>query len=202
MTTPRSKTLVLVLVLALVSGATHAQVPPGGMPSPQEIERRLDEEFEKLPDQESTLKGAKLTYKAIPTDAGAAIKKSGQLPPGIDPDMAARQYGPMARPYIEKYCKKIGKLRLEKAVKVGSKTIEPGDYVVGLAMENLAPVAVFITGGELKSPIQLPLKGHEPPAPHETAKLELKAGKKAGEFTIAVAFGRVEGEAGKLAFKK
>ncbi len=192
------------LLLALALPA-RSQTPPGGggLPSPQEVERRVAEELERIPDQTSEIEGATLTYKPIPTDPAAALRASGQVPPGVDPDQIAKRYGHLIQPTIERTCARLGKLVLGRPARAGSKALPAGEYTFGLVVRagDLAPVAVTIGGGSLKTPVQIPIKPGKPPsAPHETARLEIKPGKKPGEFTIAVAFGRVEGEAGKFSF--
>jgi hypothetical protein len=200
---PIGLALVSVFLLGAPAIVRSQGIPPGAMPTPQEIERRISEEFDKLPDRTSEIEGAKLTYKAIPTDAAEALRQTGQLPSGMDADELARHYGAMVRPSIEKYCGRVGKLALERPLKSGSVKIPPGEYTFGLVMQNLLPVAVAISGGALKAPLQVPLKQKNPPAaPHATAEIELKAGKAKNEFTIAVGFGKVEGEAGKFVLQK
>ena len=93
----------LALAFTTAPAARSQGVPPGGMPSKAEIEKRIQEELDKLEDKTSEVEGVKLTYKPIPANPVDVIKASGQVPPGVDPDQAAKQFGPMAKPYIEKY---------------------------------------------------------------------------------------------------
>lgn len=193
------------LALTLIAASIAlGQVPPGGgMPSKAEIEKRVNEEFEKLPDESSELEGVKLTYKAIPSNPADVAKQAGQMPPGVDPDQAAKQFGPMARPYIEKYLGKVGKLHVAKELKQKSAKIPEGEYTFGLVMEELTPIGVTISGGTLKAPVQVPIKaGNAPATPFDKLKIEVKAGKAKDEFVFAVGFGKLDGQTAKFSFKK
>lgn len=194
----------LAIVLSIAPEA-RSQVPPGGgnIPSKQEIEKRLEEEFNKLPDETAELEGVKVVYKAIPTDPKEALKSSGQLPPGSDPEQVAKQFAPMARPYIEKYAGKVGKLTVEKEFKYRATKVVPGEYTFGLVMDDLTPVAVSITGGSLRAPLQVPIAAGKPPAePYAALKVTVVEGKTKGDFAFAIGFAKLEGHTPKLTFKK
>jgi hypothetical protein len=203
---PLAAALAAALGLALLAPAParSQQMPPGGMPSKAEIEKRIQEELDKLPDESSELEGVKLTYKGVPSNPADVVRSAGgQLPPGTNPDAAAKQFGPMARPYIEKYLGKVGKLKVDREFKQKSAKIGPGEYVLGLVMDDLTPVAVTISGGSLKAPVQAPIKpGAAPASPYDKLKIDVKAGKSADEFVFSVGFAKLEGQTPKFAFQK
>ncbi len=208
-----SAPLAVALGLALLASTpAHSQVPPGGggpggaggagIPSKQEIEKRIKEELDKIPDTTVEWQKFKLTYKAIPTDPGEIIKNAGGLPPGMNPDQAAKQFGPMARPYIEKYLGEIGKLVADEEFKLKSTKLPAAEYTFGIVMEELTPIAIRLTGKTLKAPLTVPLKNQAAPSPHATLKVEIKESKKPEEFTIDVGFAKVQGAAGKFTLVK
>jgi hypothetical protein len=201
-----SRTCALALPLLLAAAPlARSQTPPPGIPSKAEIEKQLKAAFEKIPDETSEIADvATLTYKPIPTDALTAIEDSGQqMPQGMNPENAAKQFGPMAKPYIEKYCGMLGKLEVKKELKTKSGKLAPGTYVIGLVMEELNPVGVTISGGSLKAPIQIPLKAVAQPAqPYKHFKCELRPGKADGELVIWVGFGPVDAATPKLTYAK
>ncbi len=200
--------LSLVVVLGLASAA-EAQAPPGGgypqMPSKEEIERRIKEEMDKLPSETAEIEGVTITYKAVPTDPLEIVKQSGQLPPGQNPDQAAKQFLPLARPYIEKNMAEIGTLVATREVKIKSVKLKPGSYTFGVSvdMTDLIPVAVLISGGDLKKPLAVPLKNGAAKSPYATLKIELTTPKSStSEFVIGVGFAKVLGVAGKFSLGK
>lgn len=194
--------LLLSLALAVAVGprVAESQTPP----SRQEIEKRIKEELDRLEDATSELEGTvKLTYKPIPTDPVDLVKNSGQLPPGANADAMAKQYAPMARPYIEKYAGTLGKLKVEKEFKFKTTKVSPGEYTFGLIMDEFVPIAVAISGAPLKTAIQVPIRPGKPPTePFSALKVEVRPGKKPDEFVFVVGFARLEGEAGKFSVKK
>lgn len=198
----------LVIVLGLASVA-EAQAPPGGgypqMPSKEEIEKRIKEEMDKLPTETAEIEGVKITYKAVPTDPLEIVKQSGQLPPGQNPDQAAKQFMPLARPYIEKNMAEIGSFVAEREVKFKSVKLKPGTYTFGVSvdMTDLVPVAVLISGGDLKKPIAIPLKNGAAKSPYATLKIELTTSKSsANDFVIGVGFAKILGVTGKFTLGK
>ena len=199
--------LAAALMFGLASSGI-AQIPPGGgnIPSKEEIEKRIEEEFAKLPDETAEIEGARLLYKAIPTDPVEVIKASGQLPAGANPDAVAKQFLPMARPYVEKYLGAIGKLELKKEVTLKSGKLKaklaPATYDFGLVMEELVPIAIRISGGELKAPLTVPLRTEQVAEHAATLKIELRPSKVKGEFAIEVRFAKVHGLASKFTSKK
>lgn len=196
--------LALVLLLADVAAA---QAPPGGfnMPSKEEIEKRVKEEMDKLPSETTEIDGVKIEYKAVPTDPLEIVKRSGQLPPGMNPDQAAKQFLPLARPYVEKNMAEIGTLTCTRDVTLKSLKLKAGTYTFGLGvdMTELVPITVIFSGGDLKKPVALPLKRGAAKTPHDTLKVELAGVKKKDdEFTIGVGFAKVDALAGNFKMAK
>jgi hypothetical protein len=214
--TRRSIALTFAAVLGILAGGPSivlSQVPPGGggagagggIPSKQEIEKAIKEELDKIPETTTELGKVKISYKAVPSDPTEALKNSGKLPPGMKPDQAAKQFAPMARPYVEKFLAEVGKLVTEQEFKLKSTTIKPAEYTFGIVVSDpdLSPVAIVISGKTLKAPIKLPLKPQAAPGSFDKLKVEIKDGKKAGEeFTIEVGFAKGLGAAGKFELAK
>ena len=202
---PTLRTLsVLALALALAVVAAPRALAQQ-MPTKQQIEKELESAFAKIPEEKTeTADVASLSYKPIPTDALTAVQDSGQqLPPGTNADQAAKQFGPMAKPYIEKVAGKLGTLTVKVALKAKSVTLAPGDYSFGLIMEEMNPVGITISGGALKAPLQLPLKAiAQPKEPYKHFKCELRAGKAEGDLVFWVGFGPVDAVSAKVSSKK
>lgn len=223
---PRRVLLPLALatsLLALASDPVLSQVPPGGgggggptpggpgggsgggaagMPSRQEIEKRIKEYLDGRPELRAEWGRLTITYKAIETDPVELLKNSGQLPPNVNPDVAAKQFLPLARPYIEKYMGEIGKLVADVEFKYKSTKLAPAEYTFGFVMQELTPVAVKIAGKTLRSPLTIPLKHQPAKDPYATLNVAMKDGKKEGELLIDVGFAKVLGTTPKLVLVK
>lgn len=177
----------------------------GGMPSKQEIEKKIKEYLDSLPDREAEMGRIKVIYKPVPSDPAEIIKATGQIPAGANVDQAVKQYLPLARPYIAKALGEIGKLIADIEFKYKSSKLVPAEYVFGVVLDESAemiPVAIRLSGKTLKAPVTIPLKPTQATQPYASLTVELKAGKKEGEFSIEVGFGKVLGIASKLELKK
>lgn len=222
---PRRVLLPLVLSASLVALAPDpvlSQVPPGGggggptpggpgggsgggaagMPSRQEIEKRIKEYLDSRPEVRAEWGRITITYKAVETDPVELLKNSGQLPPNVKPDLAAKQFLPLAKPYIEKYMGEIGKLTADVEFKYKSAKLAPAEYTFGLVMQDLTPVAVKIAGKTLRSPVTLPLRKQAVADPYATLSVLMKDGKSEGEFLIDVGFAAALGTTPKLVLVK
>ena len=167
----------------------------GGMPSKQEIEKKVKEYLDGLPATDAEWQKIKITYKPVPSDPAEVIKGTGAVPAGGKADAAVKQYMPMAKPYIEKSMAEIGKLTNEPEFTAGKTKIVAGEYEFGIVLNDLTPVAIKISGKTLKAPAQVPLKATPAKTPYAKLAIEIKEGKKEGEFTIEVGFGAVLGTA-------
>ena len=175
-----------------------------GMPSKQEIEKRIKDYLDSLPDRTAEMGRIKVIYKPVPSDPVEIVKASGQLPAGVDPEKAAKQYLPLARPYVEKAMGEIGKLIADIEFKWKSTKFVPAEYVFGVVVDGpeMTPVAIRLAGKSLKAPVVIPLKATPATQPYASLTVEVKAGKKEGEFSIEVGFGKVLAIASKLELKK
>ncbi|MFC1705388.1 hypothetical protein ACFL59_01030 [Planctomycetota bacterium] len=174
------------------------------MPTPQEIEKRIQEEFDKLPTEKVEHEVIAIEYKAMPTDPHEIVKKAvgNQLPPGMNVDQAIKQFMPMARPYVEKWAAKLGSMTVSKEVKYKSLKLKPDQkYDFGLVLDQLTPIGIQIGGGNLKAPVKLPLKRKKPERKYDTMFVEVVPAKKGKQdkLNIQVGFGEILGAAG--AFK-
>src|SRR5206468_3763704 len=163
--TRRSLALTFAAALAVLAGGPSpvlSQVPPGGggggagaggIPSKQEIEKAIKDELDKIPETTTELGKVKISYKPVPSDPTETLKNSGKLPPGMKPDQAAKQFAPMARPYVEKFLAEVGKLTTETEFKLKSTTIKPAEYTFGVVVSDpdMNPVAIVISGKSLKA---------------------------------------------------
>lgn len=186
-------------VVAVGVPEAHAQ----GMPSPDEIERRVREELDRVPDKTVEFEGlAKVTYKPIPTDPKEIIKNNpqlaGQLPPNINIDAYIKQYEPQIQEYLNEYMKDIATFEALEDLKFRSKRIPKGKYQLGLEFVGAGIVGAVISGEGLKKPIAIRFKAGEldPPAKElsielETDEKEEKKGRQA--FRIMTKFNRGQG---------
>ncbi|RME72364.1 MAG: hypothetical protein D6776_08845 [Planctomycetota bacterium] len=193
----------LVVAIAATSGA-WAQGGLPGMPSPEQIERRIAEEMEKLPERTVTDEVFEIRYKPVPIDLRevarrAAAAAAGQLPQGVSPEQAAKQLLPMARPYIERAYGEIGTLQVKRPVAYRSKRLEPGEYLLGLILKGDSPIGIRIHGAKLERELRIPFRGARSKQPHPELKLEVEvADKRRGKRYIVAWFLSVRAKAGKF----
>jgi hypothetical protein len=230
--TPQHRTLTLsgavaaIALLLAVPAPVLSQVPPppgggappggggggsgsgagagAGMPSKAEIEKRIKEELEKLPERTAELGRIKILYRAVPSDPIELLKSSGAVPPGVNAEAAAKQFMPIVRPLLDKQMAEIGKLITDEEFKVKTTKVVPAEYTFGLVMQDTQPVAIRLTGKELKQPLIIKLKGSLASTPYSSLVVEVKEvpNAKKGEFTIDVGFGKVLGAGQNLARNK
>jgi hypothetical protein len=173
-----------------------------GMPSKEEIEKKIKEQFDALPERVAELGRVKITYKPIPTNPIDIVQGLGPLPQGMKPEQAVKQFMPLARPYIDKYMAEVGKLITDVDLKTKAGKLAPAEYTFGLVMDELRPVAIRLTGKSLKSPMTLPLKGTAAQSPFASLLVELKESKKEDEFGIDVGWDKVLGQPAKIQILK
>jgi hypothetical protein len=196
-------------VVALVClGGAQALAQGGGMPgmpSPEEIERRIQEELDKIPDTTVGDDVMEITYKAVPLDPNEIVKRAaaagGQLPAGMTPDQIAKQVLPMARPYIERTFAEIGTIRVTGIVAYKSAKLEEGEYIFGLVMNGMTPVGVRIAGASLKREVRVPFRASRSKELHSELKLDVEEDERGGKRYIVAFFNDVQGKAGKFVSK-
>jgi hypothetical protein len=155
--------LSLLIATTLIGSTCFAQGFPGGaLPSPQEIDKRVKEEIDKLPDTIATLEGVvTFTYKAVPSDPKEIAKQVGNssgLPPGIDIDQVSKQYAPMIQGMLTKHLATAGTLEAHRAIKVRSKTIPVGKHRFGFTFKGQMIAAIIVRIEGKKKPIKIDLK--------------------------------------------
>lgn len=196
------KRITVGLCVLVLGGVAVAQVPQ--MPTPEEIEARIEKEMDKLPTIKVEDDVLEISYKQVPSDPKEIVKKAagGQLPPGMDPEQAIKMYMPLARPYIAKAFGTIGKLKVKQDVKINSKKLPAGDYVFGLIMEGEYPVGVLISSETLRKPLKLPLKRAKAKTPFENLDVKVVIKGKSKPYRVfEVGFGPIQGQAGKVTAK-
>ncbi len=185
-------------------GSVRAQSGVPGLPSPQEIERRVREEVEKLPLVRVEDEVFAIAYRRVPLDPQAVVERvvaraAGRLPQGIDPQQAAKQLLPMARPYIERAYAEIGTLEVRVPVKYRSGTLPAGEYVLGLVMKGELPVGLLLNGAKLRGALRIPFRNARAKRHETDLKLEIEVvDRKRGKRNIVAWFNDVEARAGKF----
>src|SRR5205085_4441320 len=98
----------------------------------------------------------------------------------------------------------LGKLVGDIEFKWKSNKFVPAEYTFGVVVDGpeMVPVAIKLAGKALKAPVTIPLKATPAAQPYASLSVEVKAGKKEGEFSIEVGFGKILGIAAKLELKK
>ncbi|MDF1660809.1 MAG: hypothetical protein P1V97_03500 [Planctomycetota bacterium] len=170
------QTLLVTASLCLFSSTCFAQ----GLPSPKEIDRRIKEGLATLPDTTAELEGVlKFTYKAIPSDPKAIAKLAGAdqgLPPGMDIDAIAKQYGPMIQQKLNQHLQVAGTLEAFEEVKVKSKKISKGKHKFGFLFKGQSIAGMVIYVGKKKVLLKFKSKGVKTPA--EALKIVVERDKK------------------------
>lgn len=183
------KIFVASAALCLVSAPCFAQQ----MPSPKEIDKRIQEELKKLPDATAELEGVcKFTYKPIPTSPKKVKELAGgALPPqaqGMNPDALIKQYLPMIQQTLMRNLKEAGTVEVTKAFKVRSKEVPTGKHKFGFAFKGTTILAMVISVKDQK-PIVLKFKNKKVKAPVDELKIVLaKDKKKTDRFHIGLEF--------------
>jgi hypothetical protein len=171
-------------------GTGNGGTPTTQMPSKQEIEKKIKEQIDNLSDSEAEWSKWKVVYKKVPSDPVEIIKSSGQLPAGGNAEAAAKQFMPIARPYIMKTMAEIGKLIANEDFTAGHTKLAAAEYGFGvLVNDDLIPVGIVLTGKSLRSPLKLPLRATAAKDPYSALVITLVEGKK-DDFTLEVGFGR------------
>lgn len=124
--------------LALLPLPGLAQQPPD-IPTREEIEQMIQQEYDRLPETTCDFEGVHLTYKVIPTDP-AEILRGRQLPMGLTPEQVMAQYGHMAQPFIDEWFGKIGRFETDRPLHYNRTDIPAGSYTFGLVMQSNRPV--------------------------------------------------------------
>ncbi|MHC4390467.1 MAG: hypothetical protein ACYS22_04020 [Planctomycetota bacterium] len=195
------RTLALAGLLVMPAAIATAQgMPP--MPTPEEIDQRIQAELDKLPMATVECEAFTIEHKVVPTDFLQLVKQAagGQIPPGMNADQLAKQYLPMARPYIEKHLGKIGTLTAKKTVKLKSLKLKEGEvYDFGLLFKDMLPYGIQFAGGDLKKAARLPLKRGKGQVKVDPIVIEVVPDKKSDKkLSILVKFAEIEGVAGKF----
>lgn len=151
------QTCAFTLTLALASAA-FAQAPGGmGLPSEDEIRRRVQQVMDASPEETIKIEGiVEIKYKKVPTDPakiaeilGEQLKNEGkQLPPGVDIEQIARQYQGQISRFLNEALANLGTLEAKVPLKMRSKRIPVGVWKLGIAFEGDRPVAIVISGTE------------------------------------------------------
>jgi len=183
-------------------GSGGANAGAAGLPTKAEIEKKIKEQLDALPERTTELGRVKIIYKPVPCDPAEVIKNSGQIPQGMNPDQAVKQFLPMARPYIEKYMLEIGKLVTDVELKTKTGKLVPAEYTFGLIMDDMNPIGLLIQGKTLKSPMKLPMKPSAAQTPFGSLVIELKESKKEDEFGLEVGFGKALWQPAKIQIVK
>lgn len=171
--------LLITASLCFLSSPAFAQ----GLPSPKEIDRRIKEGLAQLPDTTAELEGVlKFTYKAIPSDPKkvAELAGAGQgLPPGVDIDQIAKQYGPMIQAKLNQHLQVAGTLEAFQEVKVKSKKIPEGKHKFGFVFKGQTIAGMVVYVGKKKILLKFKSKGVKKPA--EELKIVVERDKKKSE---------------------
>jgi hypothetical protein len=178
----KAKLLFITASLCLTSSVCFAQ----GIPSPAEIDERVKKALEDLDDTTTEIAEVlKLTYKAVPADPKklAQMATGGSLPPGVDIDQVAKQYGPMIQATLAKHLRVAGTLEALQDLKVKSKKIPVGKHKFGFAFKGQNIVALVVypeIDGKKKKPIIIKIKSKRIKAP-QALKIELEEDSKKPE---------------------
>jgi len=192
-----------IFTLLFTPSLAHAQgMPP--MPTREQIEARVQEELDKLPTKTVENDLFSLVYKELPTDPIEYAKQAagGQIPPGIDPNVVAKQALPFVRPVIAKYAQALGTLTPKVNLKLKSKKLSEGTaYTFGLVMNGMKPLGIVLSGGDLKRALKVAFRRGRQSPPANPMRVELIPDKrKKDRCRIHVAYAELLGEIGP--FKK
>jgi len=167
------------LAAALAFGATGALaqgMPPGGMPTNEEIRQRIEEGIarvvEAAPEAEVEIEGiVKITYKQIPTNPeevaellGQELGQGGQVPQGVDVDQMLNMYQGQITEVLNEHMRHLGTFEALVDLKVKSKDIPTGEWEFGIEFDGERPIALVIRGEDLPRrgrpiPIRLKTRG-------------------------------------------
>lgn len=166
-------------VVLMTADAAQAQMPPGGMPSREQIAEKVKQVLDASPEEVVEIPDVvKITYKKIPTDPQRIAQLLGQqmgqqLPPGVDIEQGLKMYGPQITEMLNQSLADFGKLEAKVELKIKSKRIPVGEYRIGLIFEGERPLALIVSGEGLRRPIDIRLKTRGVDLQPEM-KLELK----------------------------
>lgn len=165
--------LSLAALVLLVAAPAHAQPRPEDvpeMPRPAEITKRVGELLDQSPEETLEVPGVlKLVYKRLPLDVHAVAMQFGetltgrQAPRGMPLDRYVRQFEGTVQATLDARLEDVGALEVFVPLKTKSKTIAPGYYRLGFALQNGRPAAYVLRSDEPKAkPFVLKLKGRKP----------------------------------------
>jgi len=191
----------LALSLGIFGASTAFAQGMPQMPTPQEIDRRIQEEMDKLPVRKVEHEVMTIEYREMPTDITELVKRAagGQVPQGVNIDQLMKQYMPMARPYVEKHAAKLGTVKVTKSVKCKSLTLKPDEiYDFGLVLDGTVPIGILIGGPTLKAAAKIPLKGMKNDQTFDPMEVRVEAASEKSDkkLNVVVGFAAVLGAAG------
>jgi hypothetical protein len=155
------------LAVVLMTQDASAQAPPGGgmgMPTREQIRERVLAVLAASPEETITVEGVcRITYKKVITDPQRVAQAlgqqmGGQIPAGVDIDQYIRAYTPQITEMLNEFLADFGKFEALVDLKVKSKRIPRGEYRIGLVFEGERPLALMVSGGELRRPVDIRLK--------------------------------------------
>src|SRR5688500_18808161 len=140
------------------------------MPRPAEITQRVNELLDASPEETLEVPGVlKLVYKRLPTDAHQVAMEFGktltgrQAPRGMPLDRYVRQFEGTVGQAVDAKLEDVGALELFVPLKAKGKTIAPGAYRLGLALQGGRPAGFVLKSDAPKArPILLKLKARRP----------------------------------------
>ncbi len=118
------------------------------IPNQKEIEKRIQAEWQKLPEVKIQYRHLQITYKKVPYHLdkwaeGFAQKAGLPFSPQQIRQMI-RQYLPLIEKQMQKYTAKLGTLEAKSNVKFGATTIPKGKYTLGVVMRHRRVQQIYI----------------------------------------------------------
>lgn len=203
------KKLGILATLLCICALSYGQNPPKKRPSnykppkAQDIEKKVEKAFDKLPSDTASYEGIKLSYKKIPFNfekmAEDFANSSGyKLPPSTLKGMI-RNYAPIIDRKASKYMLDIGTFETEKPLKIGSKKVLAETYKFGIIAQKRILYRLVIhrveevKGKKKKRVFYITFsKKKRERKPVETLNIKLLQKKdKPGEFCFFVAYGYI-----------
>jgi hypothetical protein len=159
--------------LVLLAAPALAQPRPEDvpeMPRPAEITKRVNELLDGAPEETLEVPGVlKLVYKKLPLDVHAVAMQFGetltgrQAPRGMPLDRYVRQFEGTVQATVDARLEDVGALEVLVPLKTKSKTIAPGTYRLGIALQGGRPAGYVLKSEEPKAkPFMIKLKGRRP----------------------------------------